>query len=92
VSHNLTETVTLALEASTYLANAIGSPAVTANFAETQFSSISPTLSWKFAQWWSLDMSYRYAERTVHAYDQFNFANSTFVMLTYSGSKWSVSR
>lgn len=92
VSHNLTETVTLALEASTYLANAIGSPAVTANFAETQFSSISPTLSWKFAQWWSLDVSYRYAERTVHAYDQFNFANSTFVMLTYSGSKWAVSR
>ena len=92
VSHNLTETVTVKLEGAIYLANAVGLPTVTARFAETQFASITPTVSWKFAPWWSLDVSYRYAERTVQAYDQFNFANSTFVMLTYSGSKWAVSR
>ncbi len=92
VSHNLTETVTLSVEGATYLVNAIGSPAATASFKQTQFSSISPAISWKFAPWWSLDVSYRYAERTVRDLDQFNFANSTFVMLTYAGSKWAVSR
>jgi hypothetical protein len=92
VSHNLSETVTMTLEGAIYRTNAIGLAAVTARFPELQFASITPAISWKFAQWWSLDLSYRYAERTVRAYDQYNFANSTFVMLTYSGSKWAVSR
>lgn len=92
VAHQLTDTVKLSIEGATYLANAVGLPAATASFKQTQFSSVSPTISWRFAQWWSLDVSYRYAERAVRDLNQFNFANSTFVMLTYGGAKWSVSR
>lgn len=91
ISHNLAENLTASLSGAFYFVSGIatvgGQP-----FPETRFTSVSPKLSWKFAQWWTLDVGYSYAERAVDSLNQWNFANSTFVMLTYGGQKWSVSR
>lgn len=91
LSHNLTETVTLSVEGATYFVTPLASSA-SRTFPQTRFTSVSPKISWTFAEWWSLGVSYSYAERAVGALDEWNFANSTFVMLTYGGPKWSVSR
>jgi hypothetical protein len=92
VSHNLTETVMLSLEGATYFVDALASSSLNVSFPQTRFTSISPKISWKFGDWWSLEIAYAYAERAVGDLNQWNFANSTYLMLTYGGAKWSVSR
>lgn len=92
VSHNLTETVTLSIDAATYFVDALASTSLTRTFSQTRFTSVSPKVSWRFSDWWSLDVAYTYAERAVGDLNQWNYANSTYVMLTYGGPKWSVSR
>jgi hypothetical protein len=91
LSHKPTETVTLSIEGATYFVTSLASSS-SRNFSQTRFTSVSPKISWAFGEWWSLALAYSYAERAVGALDQWNFANSTFVMLTYGGPKWSVSR
>jgi len=90
--HNLTETVTISLNGSVYLVSAVVTDPSVAPFQDQRYSTVSPSLSWKFSQWWTLDVSYTYSERVVDSQNQWNFSNSTFVMLTYGGPKWSVSR
>jgi hypothetical protein len=92
LSHNLTETVTLSLNGSVYLVSGVVTDPSITPLPQQRYSSINPSLSWKFSQWWTLDVAYSYSERVVDSLNQWNFANSTFVMLTYGGPKWSVSR
>jgi hypothetical protein len=91
ISHNFTEDLSASLNGGFYFVSTIATVGGQA-FAETRYTTVSPKLSWKFAQWWNLDVGYSYAERAIDGLNQWNFANSTFVMLTYGGSKWSVSR
>lgn len=92
LSHNLTENLTASIIGSLYFVSTITSQSIGVTFPQTRFTSVSPKLSWKFAQWWTLDVGYAYGERAVGSLDQWNYSNSTFVMLTYGGAKWSVSR
>lgn len=91
-SHNLTETLTASLQGALYFVSGIATSGTSRPLNQTRFFSVGPTLSWRFAQWWSVDVSYTYGERAVDGLDQRNGANSTFIMLTYTGDKWSVSR
>jgi hypothetical protein len=92
VSHGLTETLTLALNGGLYHVSGVATIGVSQAVPRTQFVSVSPSLSWKFAQWWALDVAYTYAERGVGSLNEWNFSNATYVMLTYGGARWSVSR
>jgi hypothetical protein len=92
LSHNLTEALTVSLNGNLYFVSGIITEGSSGSFPQQRYSSISPSASWKFSQWWTLDVAYTYAERAVDSLNQWNFANSTFVMLTYGGPKWSVSR
>lgn len=92
LTHRLTDTVTFSLEGAMYRVDFSTSPLLGAGFPAVRFASVSPQLSWQFAQWWTLGVGYTYAERTVAALNQWNFSNATFVMLTYRGDKWGVSR
>ncbi len=86
--HDLTETLSASLSGNLYFVSRIGARSI----VPTRFFAVNPTVSWKFAQWWTIDVSYTYAQRAVDQLDQRNDAHSTFVMLTYRGLKWSVSR
>jgi hypothetical protein len=92
VSHKLTETVTVSIEGATYFVDALASASLRGSFPQTRFTSVSPKISWKLGEWWSLDVAYSYAERAVGDLNQWNYGNSTYIMLTYGGPKWSVSR
>lgn len=92
LSHNLTETLTASVNGGLYFVGGIVTNASGGSVPQSRFASISPSVSWKFNQWWTLDVAYTYAERAVDSLNRWNFANSTFVMLTYEGPKWSVSR
>jgi hypothetical protein len=90
--HNLTETLTVSLNGSLYFVSAIITEGPSGSFPQQKYSSINPSVSWKFSEWWTIEVAYSYAERAVSSLDQWNFSNSTFVMVTYGGPKWSVSR
>lgn len=92
LSHNLSETLSASLNGGIYFVSGVVTNATSGSVPQSRFTSLSPSLSWKFSPWWTLDVSYSYAERAVDSFNQWNFSNSTFVMLTYGGQKWSVSR
>lgn len=92
ISHGLTETLTLALNGGFYIVSGVATTGLSKSVPRTHFTSVSPSLSWNFAQWWTLDVAYTYAERGVGSLNEWNFSNATYVMLTYGGAKWSVSR
>jgi hypothetical protein len=92
ISHGLTETLTLALNGGFYVVSGVATTGLSRSVPRSHFTSVSPSLSWNFAQWWTLDVAYTYAERGVGSLNQWNFSNATYVMLTYGGAKWSVSR
>jgi len=85
VSHKLTENLTASLSGALYFTSAVAT--ISGSFPQTRYDVINPKLSWKFAQWWTLDLSYSYAERAIGSLNQWNYGNSTFVMLTYTGDK-----
>jgi hypothetical protein len=92
LSHNLTENLTLAVNGGLYFVSGITSPTIGKTIPETRFANVSPRLTWNFAQWWTLDLEYSYRERAVNSLNQWNSSNSMFLMLTYRGAKWSMSR
>lgn len=92
ISHGLTETLTLAASGGFYSVSGVATTSFSRLVPRSHFASVSPSLSWRFAQWWTLEAAYTYAERGVGSLEQWNFSNATFVMLTYGGAKWSVSR
>lgn len=92
LSHSLSETINLSVSGALYYVSGISTTNGSRPLPRTTFFSVTPTLSWQFAQWWSVALSYTYGERAVDDVDQRYNSNSTFIMLTYGGEKWSVSR
>jgi hypothetical protein len=92
LSHNITETLSVSLNGDLYFVSGITTEASIRDFPSSRFFSISPSMSWKFADWWSIGVSYAYAERNFLDSNQRFDSNAMFIMLTYEGEKWSVSR
>ncbi|MGA6828426.1 hypothetical protein ACO9S2_12520 [Nitrospira sp. NS4] len=92
LSHNLTETLTVSLAGNLYFVGGIVTNASSRSVPESKFLYVNPSLSWKISPWWTVDVAYTYSERAVDSLNQWNFSNATFVMLTYGGQKWAVSR
>lgn len=92
LSYNVSETLTMSFAGNLYFVGGIATHASSRSVPESRFLSVSPSLSWKMSPWWTVDVAYTYAERAVGSLNQWNMSNATFVMLTYGGQKWSVSR
>ncbi len=96
--HNLTETLTLTLNGGLYFVSGIAtiqpsrSGFGSRQVQNTRLFSAGPSLSWKFADWWVMDVAYTFSERSVDAIDQRSASHSTYLMLRYVGDKWAVSR
>ncbi len=92
LSHNISETLNASLHGTLYFVSGITTTENSRPLPRQRLFSISPSISWKFAEWWSMDVSYTYGQRTFNDLDQQYDSNSMFIMLTYGGDKWSVSR
>ena len=92
LSHNLTENLSASVTGGLYFVGATFTHSSSATFPESRFISVSPSLSWRFSPWWTFDVGYTYAERAIGSIDLWNHSNSTFIMLTYGGPKWTMSR
>ncbi len=91
-THHVSETLSVSLHGSLYFVSGITTTENSRALPRTRFFSISPSISWQFAERWSINASYAYAQRTVDVVDVQSDSNSISIMLTYGGEKWSVSR
>ncbi|SPP62981.1 MtrB/PioB family outer membrane beta-barrel protein [Nitrospira lenta] len=92
VSHSLTDRLTASVNAQVVLASSIASKAVPFTFPENRYINVTPRLTWKFNQWWSVDAAYTYGQREVESFGERAFGSATTVMLTYYPPKLSVGR
>ena len=94
VSKDLSETLTVSLAAQVFMVETIPVQGGGAQAAETRVITATPTITWKLTQWWSLDASYTYADRStdVPLGRDMSHGNSAFVRLTYNIPKLSLSR
>ena len=81
VSHDLTETLTASFDGSGYIVSDAIQRAST--FPESRYFSATPTIAWKFSEWWKLELSYTYRHRAVDGISDSAMSNATTFMLTY---------
>ncbi|MBI5316180.1 MAG: outer membrane beta-barrel protein [Nitrospirae bacterium] len=89
VSHNLTEALTASFNGFANKTSAISSQA-SAQFPEQHFLSATPAITWKFAEWWKVELSYSYRYREVDGVAGISTgtATSNSTMFTLSYNYW----
>jgi len=92
VSKDLTETVTVSLDGQVFQVQTLPVQGSGVPVSETQMLIATPAVSWKLSQWWTLEASYTYVDRKIVATNDFTHGNSTFLKLTYTIPKLSISR
>jgi hypothetical protein len=92
LSEDLTDRLNASVNAQVLLASSVASKAVPFTFPENRYVVVSPRLTWKFDEWWSLTVAYTYNRREVESFGERAFGNATTVMLTYYPPKLSVGR
>jgi hypothetical protein len=92
LAHNVTETLTLTLSGGLYFVSGIASTPLSRQLQSTRLINVSPSLSWKFADRWEMDVAYTYTDRSIDATDQQHASHSTYLALRYVGYPWAVSR
>ena len=92
MTKDLTERVTLSLDAAVLLASSVASKATKSALPENRYITVTPAVRWKMAEWWTLDLNYTYSQRYVQSFNESAFSNAATIMLTYFPPKWSVGR
>lgn len=92
LTHNISETMKFSISGALYFVSGINTTEGSRPLPRTTFYSVSPMFSWQFSQWWSVAVAYSYEERAIDTNAQRYNSNSTYLMLTYGGDKWAVSR
>lgn len=91
-SRDMTERLTLSVNAAVLLASSVSSIASTAAFPENRYVNVTPRVTWKISDWWAVDANYTYAQRDVDSFNVHAFSHAASVMLTYYPPKFSVGR
>jgi hypothetical protein len=79
-SYKLSEALTGSFDANGYIVSGTTGTAFGGTFPEQRYMSLSPKLSWKFLEWWRMEVSYVYGWRDVDTFA--NPATSNVAMFT----------
>jgi hypothetical protein len=83
VSHDLSETLTASFDGAGYIVSGITKSVSGGTVPENRYFSATPTIAWKFLEWWKLELSYTYGRREVDGFSDAAMSNATMFMLTY---------
>ena len=92
MSKDVTERLTLSVDAAVYFASSVASNTATTTFPQNRYINATPALRWKIADWWTMDLSYTYSQRYVESFNETALSNAATIMLTYFPPKLSVGR
>ncbi|MGD9730385.1 MAG: hypothetical protein AB7V39_28980, partial [Nitrospiraceae bacterium] len=90
-SYKMSETVTASFDASGYFVSSLTASATGRQIPDTQFFYLTPSVAWKFAEWWKVEASYTYRWRDVETFVEPAMANALMLMLTYYPPKLAIS-
>lgn len=90
VSHELTDNFTISLDGGAYLVNGLLYSTFFKPFPENLFIRVTPSMTWRLNEWWTVAGSYAYAQREIEEISQSAISNSARLMVTYSPAKLSV--
>ena len=88
VSHDLTETLTVSFDGAGYIVQGITPRATGSVFRENHYYTATPSIAWKFSDWWKAELSYTYRRREVDALSDVAMSNAAMFMLTYYPPKF----
>ena len=91
ISHDLTETLTASFDGSGYIVSGITQRATGGTFPEQRYIAVTPTIAWKFLEWWKLELSYTYRRREVDGFSDPAMSNATMLTITYFPPKLALS-
>lgn len=91
VSHDLSETLTASFDGAGYMVSGVTKLASGGSLPESRYFSATPTIAWKFLEWWKLELSYTYRWRDADGFSEPVMSNGTMFMLTYYPPKLALS-
>ncbi len=90
-TYNISETLDCSLNVVGLLTSGKASAATGGVFPDSSYVSLTPKLSWKFLEWWQVDVSYMYRWRDTDTAISSAQSHATTFMVTYSPPKLSFS-
>ncbi len=90
--YDVTDKITVSLNGQATIANSVLSSALIGTFPETRFVTVTPTITYRVGEYWTVEASYTHARRDVPDFNQIGINNAARLMVTYTPSKWSVGR
>ncbi|HSL05171.1 MAG TPA: hypothetical protein VK901_16710, partial [Nitrospiraceae bacterium] len=91
VSHDLTETLAASFNGSGYVVSDVTKVAQGGTIPDSRYFYLSPKVSWKFLEWWKMELSYTYGWRDIDGPLDSAMSNATMLMLTYYPPKLALS-
>ena len=92
VSKDLTESLILSLNGQVSLASSVTSEVTATPFPENRYVNVTPRLTWKFDEWWAINVAYTHGRRDVESLNEMAISNAATVMLTYYPPRFTVGR
>lgn len=90
-SYNLSDKLTVSLDASGYLVSGLTNQARGGTLPEQRLFYLIPKLAWHFSEWWRAEASYAYRWRDVETFNEPVTSNMFMLMLTYYPPKLAIS-
>jgi hypothetical protein len=92
VRHEVTDKLALSLNAGGYLVKGVFSTPGAPAALDSRYLTVTPTVTWRFNEWWTAEAGYTFARRDDEGVDQAAINNMGRVMVTYSPTKLSIGR
>lgn len=89
-SYNLSDKLTVSLDASGYLVSGLTNQARGGTLPEQRLFYLIPKLAWHFSEWWRAETSYAYRWRDVETFNEPVTSNMLMLMLTYYPPKLAI--
>lgn len=92
LAHRATETVTLALDTRAYFSSRATTTAAGNRFPDFFHMSVIPRVAWKLDEHWMFEAAYTFAQFDTESFAHTGVSHSGWVGVTYTFSKWALSR
>lgn len=91
ISYDVTESLTVSLDAAGYIVSGASSQVGGRSLSEQRLIYLSPKLMWNISEWWKAEASYGYRWRDIDTLSEPVMSNMLMFMLTYYPPKLAIS-
>ncbi len=90
--HRATDTVTVSLDTRAYFTSRASTTATGSRFPDFFHMAVIPRVNWKLDEHWGIEAGYTFAEFDTESFVRAGQSHSTWLSVSYTFSKWALSR